>query len=188
MQPIVFVGGIHGAGKTELAKLLAKLLGASHVTAGGLIRENASASDIVTVGPGNKAVPDVDANQALLLSSLALYRARVAGSILLDGHFSLLDASGSVSEVPSAVFDTISPVAVLLVESDTTVVHARLLGRDGAAPPIGTLGLLARRERACAQAVCDRLSIPLISAMGDGAVDGEAIVAAKALRRLMGAA
>src|SRR2546425_12769037 len=53
-------------------------------------RETASAAHTVTVGVGDKAVPDVDANQTLLLRGLDLYRARIGvGPILLDGHFSL---------------------------------------------------------------------------------------------------
>jgi hypothetical protein len=72
------------------------LLPASHVTAGGLVRENAGNAS-VTVGAGNKAVPNVDANQLLLLRGLELYRPRVDDEpILRDPHFSLLDANGEV--------------------------------------------------------------------------------------------
>ena len=116
-QRIVFVGGIHGAGKTTVSRLLTGLLSASHITAGGLIRETASAAHTVTIGVGNKAVPDVDANQALLFAAL-LYRARIgSGPILLYGHFSLLDPGGTVIGIPLAVYEAIAPVAVLLVEA-----------------------------------------------------------------------
>jgi adenylate kinase len=167
MNPIVFVGGIHGVGKTTLSRLVAERLSASHVTAGGLIRETASASHIVTVGIGNKAVPDVDANQELLLRGLERYRSRVAGPILLDGHFSLLDQSGKVVEIPMTVYEAIAPVAVLLVEADDHVVRERLIERDGAAPPMTAISLLAERERACAEAVGSGLRIPILSSRGD---------------------
>ena len=49
-QPIVFVGGIHGVGKTTVSRLLAELLPAKHVTAGALIRATAGAQENVTVG------------------------------------------------------------------------------------------------------------------------------------------
>ena len=54
-QPIVFVGGVHGSGKTTLSRLLARLIPASHVTAGGLIREASSADHVVTIGAQDKA-------------------------------------------------------------------------------------------------------------------------------------
>ena len=38
-QPIIFVGGVHGAGKTTISRLLADTLGVAHVTAGTLIQE-----------------------------------------------------------------------------------------------------------------------------------------------------
>jgi adenylate kinase len=126
------VSGVHGAEKTTFSKELACLLEASHITAGELIRENATAPDRVTVGIGGKAVPDVDANQALLLGGLGLYRARIGpGPVLLDGHFVLLDATREIVEIPLAVYEAIAPVAVLLVEADAGTIHGRLLERGG---------------------------------------------------------
>src|SRR5258705_13818706 len=101
-QPLVFVGGVHGSGKTTLSRLLAGLIPASHVTAGSLIREASSADHVVTVGTQDKAVPDVDANQAILLRGLAAYQRRTAFDIrplLLDGHFTLVSASGAIESV-----------------------------------------------------------------------------------------
>jgi Mg-chelatase subunit ChlI len=54
-QAMVFVGGIHGVGKTTISRALAALLPAAHVTAGSLIRETASPAHRVTVGIGDKA-------------------------------------------------------------------------------------------------------------------------------------
>jgi adenylate kinase len=171
MDRIVFVGGIHGAGKTTLSRRVASLLSASHVTAGAMIRENAQAGTVVTTGRANKAVPDVDANQELLLRGLALYRARVAGPILLDGHFSLLRPTGEVVPIPLTVFRSIAPSAVLLVQADKAVVRRRLVERDGSAPPLETIALLAEREEASARTVCRDLRIPLSLARGDGDPD-----------------
>jgi adenylate kinase len=185
-QRIVFIGGIHGAGKTTLSRLLAGLLSASHVTAGGLIRETASAAHTVTVGASDKEVPDVDANQALLLRGLDLYRARIGvGSILLDGHFSLLDPSGAVVGIPMAVYEAIAPVAVLLVEADPQTVHDRLMRRDGAAAPLETVSVLASRERECAEAVCAALRIPMRTLAGDSMAEQTAEAAAFHLRPLL---
>ncbi len=165
-QPIVFVGGIHGAGKTTVSHRLAVALSASHVTAGALIRETAN-SETISSGVGNKAVPDVNANQALLMRGLAQYRCHASGPIILDGHFSLMEPSGALAVIPIAVYLAIAPVAVVLIESDSGVVHSRLVQRDGAAPPLESISAFSERERAHAQAVCSALNVPMFVVRGD---------------------
>jgi adenylate kinase len=187
MSSTIFVGGVHGAGKTTFSKELARLLQASHVTAGGLIRENASASDRVTVAVGGKSVPDVEANQLLLLRGLELYRARIGpGPVLLDGHFVLLDATGAIAEIPLVVYEAIAPVAVLLVEADAGTIHGRLLERDGEAPSMTTLTKLTVRERAHAEFVCASLGVPFWDVAGDAAADEEAAAVASRVRSILG--
>jgi adenylate kinase len=189
MSSTVFVGGVHGAGKTTFSRQLAVLLGASHVTAGGLIRENAGATHTVTVGIGDKAVPDVDANQSLLLRGLDLYRRRVGPRpVLLDGHFVLLEDSGMIAEIPLAVYAAIRPHVVLLVEAEPATLHARLLDRDGEAPPVATLAELAVRERARAEHVCSQLGVPLLGIVGGGAADQEAVAVAGRIEAMLGGA
>lgn len=185
MQALVFVGGIHGAGKSSICRALAALLPASHVTAGGLIRENAGDAS-VTVGAGNKAVPNVDANQALLLRGLALYRARVDDRlILVDGHFSLLDANGEVVAIPLAVYQSLAPVAVLLVEADDEIVRKRRVERDGDAPALETISLLSARERENADTTSRALGIRVIIVRGDGDAEQAARQAASDLRKVL---
>jgi len=189
MNPIIFIAGVHGAGKTTVARLLAELLSASHVTAGGLIRETANPGDTVTVGTGNKAVPDVDGNQLLLLRGLDLHRARIGSTtILLDGHFALLDPSGAVIEVPFAIFEAIRPIAVVLVEVGDDVVHKRLVTRDGAAPSATTISLLAESERSAAVAVSARLGIPIWTVRGDAESGVTAHTIVEHLRRILAGA
>ena len=188
-QPLVFVGGIHGVGKTTVCRLLAELLPAEHVTAGALIRKTAMASETVVVGVGNKAVPDVARNQSLLLRGLDVYRAGAgAAPILLDGHFSLLEPSGAVVDISMSVFAALGPVAVLLIEAAHEVVYGRLVQRDSAAPPLAIISLLAERERACAIQVCAALNIPLWTASGDTVPGQAAEAAASRLRALLAGA
>jgi adenylate kinase len=189
MNPTVFIGGVHGAGKTTFSRDLAPLLGASHVTAGALIRETASTSDTVTVGIGGKAVPDVDANQLLLLRGLELLKARIGSRpVLLDGHFVLLDATGAVAEIPLAVYEAIAPIAVLLVEADAGTIHRRLVKRDGEAPAVAALANLIVRERVRAEEVCASLDLPLWDVAGNVASDREAATAASRLQPILGGA
>src|SRR5690348_3571107 len=119
-QPIVFVGGVHGSGKTTLCKWLANHLAAAHVTAGSLIREAASAEHVVTVGAQDREVLAVTADPMVLLRCLAAYQARTSDDrpILLDGHFTLMSPEKGIVDVPSAVLAAIAPVAVLLVRTN----------------------------------------------------------------------
>lgn len=187
-QPLIFVGGIHGAGKTTLSRHLAAMLVAEHVTASALIRAAASATDVVTAGAGRKAVPDVDANQERLLRGLRAHRTQgtlVPGpsrGMLLDGHFCLLDLAGRVTEIPPAVFEAIDPVAVLLVAASPGMVVRRLSERDGGAPPLEMIVAFAALECAHATAICARLGIPLYHASGDTAPEEAARLAASHLR------
>jgi adenylate kinase len=183
-QALVFVGGIHGAGKTTVSRLLAPALSASHITAGTLIRETAK-SETVASGIGNKAVPNIQANQELLLRGLALRRAHIRGPILLDGHFSLMEPDGTVTIVPTAVYAAIEPIAVVLVEADSKIILSRLMQRDGAAPSLSTIRLLTECERANAHLVTTALSIPMFVVRGDIQADEASDIVARQLFPLL---
>lgn len=188
MRPIVFVGGVHGSGKTTLSRLLADDLPAAHVTAGALIREAAATDHVVTVGAQDKAVPDVEANQAVLLRGLAAYQDRTADDVwpfLLDGHFTLTNPAGDIVDVPSAVFAAIAPIAVLLVETDAALVQQRLAARALDAPSEGVIARLAVRERERATAIANALTIPIYRLPGDGSTEQERQTVCDALRRLL---
>ena len=132
---IVFVGGIHGCGKTTISQHIAVLLRAAHVTASELIRTAGSVEPTFRTDV-DKKVTQADINQALLLRSLHDYRTRCNRAvILLDGHFSLLDRLGAVTRIPVEVYEAIAPVAVLLIEADARVIQKRLTKRDGALCP-----------------------------------------------------
>jgi adenylate kinase len=191
MSRIVFVGGIHGSGKSTLARSLAALVPAAHITAGALIREAAAPGHVVTVGTQDKAVPDVDANQAVLLRGLAAYRARNASDLrvlLLDGHFSLWNASGAVEDVPLGVFKAIAPVALLLIEAPSVTVHGRLASRAADPPSVETIERLAERERGRALETAKALSIPIWHAAGDRVADDEARTMVGRIRAVGGGA
>jgi len=184
MSVTVFVAGIHGAGKSTICRELARRLGVFHATAGDLIRMNANARTEVTVGV--KAVPNVDANQLLLLRGLATYRARNKGPLLLDGHFVLLKPDRAIAEIPVTVYEAIAPVAILLVEADPAAIHSRLMERDKTAPPVAIITDLAMQERAHAERVCSELKIPCWAVPGDGAIDQAAVDAASRIRAVFG--
>lgn len=186
-QGLIFVGGVHGVGKTTLCHCVAKLLGAEHVTAGDLIRSVATESHIASQAVEGKAVLDVDANQDRLLLGLDAYRANQrhadvqSSRLILDGHFCLLDTAEQIREIPFAVFDAIQPVAVLLVEAQPETVARRLVARDASAFTIETLRALTVLENAHAVFVSSRLQVPLYRASGDEDVESTSRLVAEQL-------
>jgi adenylate kinase len=189
-ERIVFVGGIHGAGKTTLSRRLALILPALHVTAGELIRGAGDPGEAVTLDRVSKAVADVDRNQERLLAGLHAYRNRATvGSnglgVLLDGHFCLLDRHGAIADIPSGIFAAIDPVAVIFVEANAETVFSRLSRRDGGTPSLAIVTMLAERERARAAEICAGLGIQMWSVSGDADVDSEARRAAFQIRTVL---
>ena len=171
MNPIVFLGGVHGAGKTTIGRQLAVSLHTSHVTAGHLIREMESAVAAAAANT-SKVVADVDANQDKLLRGLAFYRAHIGkGGIILDGHFTLFSSNETVAEIPLVIFRQIDPLALVLVETDAAVIHARLMKRDGKAPSHAAIATLAASESGHALTISRSLEIPVFLVDGDSSFD-----------------
>lgn len=110
---ILFIGGIHGVGKTTVAEKLAVDLGVQRFSAGDLIRGQ------LRMANQGKAVLDVDENQDVLVVAV---RTRVTGPAILDGHFCLIRASLDVRPVPMRTFVELAPVGLLLVTCEISEV------------------------------------------------------------------
>jgi adenylate kinase len=152
---VFFVGGIHGAGKTSLCKQLLAALPAEHATAGDLIRNTPGTPACI-----EKAVNNVPENQRRLLNALDARRATCT-TLLLDGHFCLLNRDGEVQDISIEVFRTISPSAIVLVEDDPLVIQRRLQSRDGTSYTVQLISEFGRRELDHATAVSKTINVPL---------------------------
>lgn len=153
---IIFVGGIHGAGKTYLGAPAALQLGIRHATASQLIREERG---LQTWG-ADKRVAGIDENQAALVSATTRLRAE-GQRLLLDGHFVLRETNGSFSEVDIQVFRDLQIGAVLLLETELNIVLNRLRERGDHSWSESELRLLADYEEAHARRVSSELCLPL---------------------------
>ena len=120
----IFVAGIHGVGKTFLAKPAAESLGLRYATASQLIRDERGR----VTWSGGKFVDEVAQNQAALIAAAS--RLRDAGEkLLLDGHFVLRRAVGKYECLPESVFRDLGVSRVLLLECSPTIILSRLSGR-----------------------------------------------------------
>lgn len=153
---IVFVGGIHGVGKTFLGGPAAKHLGIRHATASQLIREERGLQS----WGSDKRVTGIDENQAALISAMARLRAE-GRRLLLDGHFVLRRVDGRLTEVDVQVFRDLQIGALLLIATNIDVVIHRLLERGDCSWSESELRRLAEFEEAHARLVATELRLPL---------------------------
>lgn len=153
---IIFVGGIHGVGKSYQCANACEQLGATHLVAGDLLKAEKQQS-----ADSNKRVTSIGQNQDVLVC--ALERVLVPGrTYLLDGHFVLMNAEGTISDIPSHTYETIAPRAVVLVVDEPSEIATRLRQRDGRSYEPAFLRELQDRETAHARVICDVLETPLL--------------------------
>lgn len=152
---LIFVGGIHGAGKTTLCRKLAETIDATHYSAGQLIQDW-----LTTESPSHKPVESVDGNQRALVAAVDEIRLS-HGTVLLDGHFTLLTSRGGISEIPIKVFKTLQPVVLLLLDTQPREVVTRLRARDGIEYDESLFSEFRDREISHAKAVSRTLGVRL---------------------------
>lgn len=152
---IVFIGGIHGVGKTLFSEQASKAVGIPRLNASTLITEQMKAPAAI-----NKRVCNVEDNQTALIEAIESHPLR-AERILLDGHFCVFDSSGSIATVPTETFRRLSPTAVVVLLGEVELVQQRLRERDKREFSIKVLTDLQNAERKHAKDVCRTLKVPL---------------------------
>ena len=153
-DPICFVGGVHGAGKSHFCVALSDKLNGVHLVASELIRFSPEASD--TTG---KLVKNMAGNQMRLVTALR-QRESIGKPIFLDGHYCLLMSDGTIGQVPIATFAAISPSVMILVDASAAVIHERLSKRDGKSIDIAVIDRLLHAERMHFMSIGNELNIP----------------------------
>lgn len=154
---VIFLAGVHGAGKGYLGVPVAASLGIVHCTASQLIRDERGRA---TWGK-DKLVADVDDNQLALINAVNRRRESTR-TMLLDGHFVLRGGAGGLIRLATDVFSSLRLSGVILLCEDAKVIGARLASRDGVSTSSESIAELAAEEAAHARAVCCSLDIPLI--------------------------
>lgn len=124
---VLFVGGVHGVGKSTYCEAAAARHQCLHVRASDVIRQlKASAAPVRT-----KLVTNVDANQDLLLLEFEQVKRKTnAGLILLNGHFVLRNANGAIQRLQTPVFTALGLTGLLCFEDDPLAIATRMSERD----------------------------------------------------------
>jgi len=154
---VVFVGGVHGVGKSTCCAQVAQLARCLHVTASEIIRRERSQA----IASAGKLVADVDGNQRLLIRGFHALRVQ-AGTmpILLDGHFAMRDALGEIKSVSVDVFRSLGVDRVVCLVDELSAIASRIEQRDGTALADREIAELQDAELRHARLVAIALAVP----------------------------
>lgn len=149
---IIFVGGVHGVGKSTFASMIKSKY--SQI-------ESLSCSDIIKwENPTHKKVENVGETQNTLLRNLP-YFIDQDKNYILDGHFCLLTEHGDIERVPIEVFETMSPSMIVVLKEEPNVICQRLIQRDSHNYSLELITEFQEKEIRYAKEVADTLGVPL---------------------------
>lgn len=154
---VIFVGGVHGVGKGTHCQLISQRTGIPWFTASSIIKtEKQSAIAVDT-----KAVADPNGNQSLLLRGVR--RVTTANStILLDGHFTILNSHNSIVLIDVEVFDQLQLQGIVVLKDNPSIICNRLRSRDGCEWAVADISSHQETEITHAQMVATKLAIPIM--------------------------
>lgn len=158
-RKIIFIGGIHGVGKSTLCKKITNLMGIQSYSASSLIK---SVSDLNF--PSDKKIKGINKNQDLLTDAVDKY-IDPNRYCLLDGHFCLLNQNGKITDIPIATFADLSPAAILVLTNDPKIIYSQIKDRDGNEMEMEIENISSFQEKELEQSklVSQLLNIPWLS-------------------------
>ncbi|MBC8438182.1 MAG: AAA family ATPase [Deltaproteobacteria bacterium] len=154
-KKIIFVGGVHGVGKTTLCKKITDELHIKHYSASQLIKKLKNED----VDNKDKRVKNIDSNQDLLIAAIDQYLDKSVLSIL-DGHFCLLNTKHEINRIPKETFAAISPVAIITLHDSIANIENKIARRDGIHYNVNLLSSFQDEEISYSADVANYLEIP----------------------------
>lgn len=151
---MLFVGGIHGVGKSTICQRAFGPFGYQCETASSLISTHGRRIR------NDKRVQNVVDNQIALIEQLRLVRERYC-RLLLDGHFTLVNGQRQIEPIEPKVFEAMNPDQLILIKGDPGEVTRRLAVRDGKKWTSSFLSRFQQAEEEHARYVSDKIGVPL---------------------------
>ncbi len=128
-RKLIFVGGIHGVGKSTICTQVCADLRIEYISTSKLISDCKNSLDTANTNR-DKRVADINENQKILIEALNKFISPLK-SYLIDGHFTLFDLGGHVQPIPISTFKAIMPSALIVLTDDSALIRKRLMQRDG---------------------------------------------------------
>lgn len=152
----MFIGGIHGVGKSSICYDICRDLNIQYLSASELLKWNEINED-----PKNKKVASIPDTQTRLI--LGLQKAvKKNDYYLLDGHYCLLNSKNKIIRVPLDTFKQINPIRLILILDEVSEIKRRLEARDNRLYDLDLLALLQNEELAYAKELSQALWVDLI--------------------------
>lgn len=157
---MIFISGIHGAGKSFFTEKVKERCQIATYTASTLIADfKKCAFDL------NKKVEDIFDNQQILLAALKV-KSATDQEFLLDGHFCLLDKNDIVSKIEFNTYVDLAPKAIVLLTEHAEIIAERRKSRDGVIVNIESTAKFQKEEELYAMEVAEKLEIPIFISTG----------------------
>ena len=162
---MIFVGGIHGVGKTYFCNIMNKRLNFESYSASQLIvsRRNEGFSE-------NKLVSNIDDNQDLLVAATEEMR-KAEKEFILDGHFCVLNESGEITRIPLDTYKLLKPDVIILLTEKPEIIADRRLQRDNVCQDISEITVFQDEEECYAKEIAEQLNVSLVVSRGMNDID-----------------
>ena len=152
---LIFIGGIHGVGKSYFCEQITNQTGLIAYSASKLITELKHEQF-----KSDKLIADIGDNQNYLLAAVRKISDK---EYLLDGHFCLLNSTAEVERVPLDTFKQLPINAIMVIYDDVSKVLERLNTRDGINHSKVIFEKFQNEELSYAKDVAKMLCVPFAS-------------------------
>lgn len=150
----IFIGGIHGVGKSSLCAASSQELKIPHYVASDLIRKISDEDKFL-----HKEVKNLGRNQDALIRSIQRYVDETL--FLLDGHFVIRATGEGLQPIPMETFGALQIKGIIVVTGDPMVASKRIEERDGKVISSALLEKMQIAEIEAATRVAQTLNTPL---------------------------
>uniref|UniRef100_UPI00404927AB AAA family ATPase n=2 Tax=Flavobacterium sp. TaxID=239 RepID=UPI00404927AB len=152
---IIFVGGIHGVGKSKICQEICTELNLEYLSASNVLKWQE-----INDQSNCKVVKNINNNQKRLLDGLKNILTNEKDYVL-EGHYCLLNSENKIENISSNTFQKIKPKALFIILGELKEIKRRLIERDDKDYEIEFLDRFQNKELARAKNLSETLNIPL---------------------------
>lgn len=154
---MIFLGGVHGVGKTTMCDGISEKFGLKVISASAIIRAECANSSL----DSRTAVSNVGSNQGSLIRGVKRFVTDAPGNYLMDGHFALRTLAGEIEEIDANVFHSMGVNGLVCLVDDPEAIARRLVARDGEDHDVDAVAQLQAAELGAAESVSRTLGLRL---------------------------